>query len=88
MDCEVHQGVEDAYLKNPYHNSTHAADVVQGLACLFSNNDFTSQLTDLEMLSMILACVIHDVGHPGALPSTLTSTLYVVHDIMESLGEC
>ena len=60
--------MEDLYLKNPYHNSTHAADVVQGLACLFSNNDFTAQLTDLEMLSMILACAIHDVGHPGGLP--------------------
>lgn len=60
------QDVEKAYQKNPYHNSCHAADVVQGLACMFANNAFTAQLTDLEMLSMILACAIHDVGHPGA----------------------
>ena len=67
----VAQGMEDAYLKNPYHNSTHAADVVQGVAALFANNPFTAQLTDLEMLSMILACVMHDVGHPGAVLSPL-----------------
>jgi hypothetical protein len=60
------QDVEAAYRDNPYHNSTHAADVVQGLACLFAQNPFTAQLTDLEMLSMIVACAIHDVGHPGA----------------------
>ncbi|CAL8461903.1 g1434 [Coccomyxa elongata] len=68
------RGVEDAYLNNPYHNSTHAADVVQGLAALFANNPFTAQLTDLEMLSMILACVIHDVGHPGVTNEYLINT--------------
>ena len=59
------QDVESAYFCNPYHNSTHAADVVQGLCSLFSQNAFTAQLTDLEMLSMVLSCAIHDVGHPG-----------------------
>ena len=62
------QEVEASYRRgNPYHNSTHAADVVQGLACMFAQNGFMAQLTDLEMLSMILACVMHDAGHPGAL---------------------
>jgi hypothetical protein len=59
------QDVESAYFGNPYHNSTHAADVVQGLCSLFARNAFTAQLTDLEMLAMVLACAIHDVGHPG-----------------------
>ncbi len=60
------QEVEATYRRsNPYHNSTHAADVVQGLACMFAQNSFMAQLTDLEMLSMILACVMHDAGHPG-----------------------
>ena len=40
---------------------------MQGLACMFAQNSFMAQLTDLEMLSMILACVMHDAGHPGAL---------------------
>ena len=40
---------------------------MQGLACMFAQNSFMAQLTDLEMLSMILACVMHDAGHPGVL---------------------
>ena len=62
------QDVEGAYRDNPYHNSTHAADVVQGLCAVFARNAFAAQLTDLEMLSMLLACAIHDVGHPGSRP--------------------
>ena len=34
---------------------------------MFAQNGFMAQLTDLEMLSMILACVMHDAGHPGVL---------------------
>ena len=60
------QELEASYkASNPYHNSTHAADVVQGLASLFAQNSFMAQLTDLEMLSMILSCAMHDAGHPG-----------------------
>ena len=60
------QEIEASYkASNPYHNSMHAADVVQGLASLFAQNSFMAQLTDLEMLSMILSCAMHDAGHPG-----------------------
>jgi beta-glucosidase-like glycosyl hydrolase len=60
------QDVEEAYHENPYHNSTHAADVAQGLCALLAQDGFGAALTDLEMLAMVLACAIHDVGHPGA----------------------
>ena len=60
--------MEEAYLENPYHNSTHAADVAQGLCALFAQDGFAAALTDLEMLSMVLSCAIHDVGHPGDAP--------------------
>ena len=62
------QDVEEAYLENPYHNSTHAADVTQGLCAMLACNGFAAALTDLEMLSMVLSCAIHDVGHPGDAP--------------------
>ena len=71
------QDLEASYkASNPYHNSTHAADVVQGLASLFAQNSFMAQLTDLEMLSMILSCAMHDAGHPGqsARPAFLQVT--------------
>lgn len=69
------QEVEASYKAgNPYHNSTHAADVVQGLASLFAQNSFMAHLTDLEMLSMILSCALHDAGHPGALLTVREAT--------------
>ena len=30
-----------------------------------AHDAFTAQLTDMELLSMIIACCVHDVGHPG-----------------------
>ena len=60
------QDIEKAYNpQNPYHNSIHAADVTQSLGCLLINDEFSSQLSDMELLSMIIAAAVHDVGHPG-----------------------
>jgi len=58
-------GLEETYKPNPYHNSTHAADVVQVVTATLCMDEFTSQLTDLEVLSLLLAACIHDVAHPG-----------------------
>ncbi|KAL4441504.1 hypothetical protein ABPG77_002008 [Micractinium sp. CCAP 211/92] len=58
--------VEEAYHPhNPYHNSSHAADVTQALGAMLAADDFASQLSDLEQLAVIIAAAIHDVGHPG-----------------------
>ena len=63
------QDIERAYNHNPYHNNIHAADVTQTLGCFLANDQFAQKLTDLEIASMIFATCIHDVGHPGLLPS-------------------
>lgn len=71
------QEVEAAYRSNVYHNATHAADVVQSLGALLVPDGLAGQLTDLEMLSMIVAAAVHDVGHPGGrlMPFLLQSRL-------------
>ena len=43
----------------------HAADVTQSLGVMFLTESFTSQLTSLELLTMLLSALVHDVGHPG-----------------------
>lgn len=50
---------------NPYHNSTHASDVVQTLHYFFTNLGITEWFTPLELLAGLLAAVIHDVEHTG-----------------------
>nr|CAG8471671.1 11085_t:CDS:10 [Entrophospora candida] len=58
------------YDSNPYHNFTHAVDVLQamffflcemGLIPLF----FSSTSSDADSFALLLASIGHDVGHPG-----------------------
>lgn len=61
------QRLEAGYRGNPYHNGTHAADVVQGLgALLLGDSSFREALSALELLALVIAAAAHDVGHPGA----------------------
>ena len=60
------QQLEEGYRSNPYHNRTHAADVVQNLGALLLADHWRHSLTDLELLAMVLSACVHDVGHPGA----------------------
>ena len=59
------QELEHKYLKNPYHNSTHGADVMCSTIYLLSASPLIDNITNLELLSSILASLAHDVGHPG-----------------------
>jgi hypothetical protein len=51
--------------ENPYHNSTHAADVVQALVFLLCEDDIHKKFEPLELAAGITAAIIHDVAHPG-----------------------
>eukprot|EP01113_Clastostelium_recurvatum_P035059 TRINITY_DN4837_c0_g1_i2.p1 TRINITY_DN4837_c0_g1~~TRINITY_DN4837_c0_g1_i2.p1 ORF type:complete len:728 (+),score=209.03 TRINITY_DN4837_c0_g1_i2:28-2184(+) len=58
--------IEDGYVDNPYHNRTHAADVVHG--CYFflkTSLTLSPYLSLLEIMAAIIACAIHDYRHPG-----------------------
>lgn len=57
--------VESSYRDNPYHNSTHAADVTQTYNYFIVAGKIRPKMTDLEILAGFIACLIHDVDHPG-----------------------
>ena len=52
---------------NPYHTSVHAADVVAtvGTMLLLDGDRLFEVFRDWELLSLVVACVGHDVGHQG-----------------------
>ena len=59
------QEMERKYKPNPYHNSTHAADVLNSLLFLYKQSDIFKELTELELFGSIVAALGHDVGHPA-----------------------
>ena len=57
--------VESHYHDNPYHNSTHAADVMQATACFLMSTRLNTLLDPLDQAMCLLAAIIHDIDHPG-----------------------
>ncbi|XP_064476742.1 3',5'-cyclic-AMP phosphodiesterase 4C-like isoform X3 [Ornithodoros turicata] len=66
--------LEDHYLKVPYHNSSHAADVTQSVHMLLLSPALDSVFTDLEIMAALFAAAIHDVDHPGVTNQYLINT--------------
>ena len=60
--------VTNQYLTSTlYHNSLHGADITQTI-CLFFNNSNAEEVCHaqvIDLLSIIIAALGHDVGHPG-----------------------
>lgn len=51
--------------KNPYHNFRHAADVTQTSYMLLSAGGAAQFLEPIDIFTLLLASLVHDVGHPG-----------------------
>ncbi|XP_053203195.1 cAMP-specific 3',5'-cyclic phosphodiesterase-like isoform X3 [Panonychus citri] len=66
--------LEEHYLKVPYHNSTHAADVTQSVHVLLLAPALESVFTDLEILAVLFSAAIHDIDHPGVTNQYLINT--------------
>ncbi|XP_060940416.1 cAMP-specific 3',5'-cyclic phosphodiesterase 4C [Limanda limanda] len=67
--------LEDHYHADvAYHNSIHAADVVQSTHVLLSTPALEAVFTDLEILAALFASAIHDVDHPGVSNQFLINT--------------
>lgn len=68
---EFTRKVEGCYMdKNPYHNHVHAADVLQTVHSLIVSTTRRQQegqpyYSSLDVLSIYLAAMLHDVGHDG-----------------------
>ncbi|XP_035706178.1 high affinity cAMP-specific and IBMX-insensitive 3',5'-cyclic phosphodiesterase 8A [Folsomia candida] len=51
--------------ENPYHNSTHATDVMHATAYFLSTETLQSSFKPLDKVICLLAAAVHDVDHPG-----------------------
>lgn len=57
--------LDEGYLPNPYHNSTHAADVMFSVMFLSKSSGLLFYSSDLEVAACVVATLGHDVGHLG-----------------------
>ena len=69
-------GIEHGYNKpqNAYHNSTHAADVLQTSFLLYKALIVNGSVAPIDTLSLFVATIIHDYRHPGVTNQFLVST--------------
>ncbi|XP_015432489.1 PREDICTED: high affinity cAMP-specific and IBMX-insensitive 3',5'-cyclic phosphodiesterase 8A [Dufourea novaeangliae] len=51
--------------QNSYHNSTHAADVLQATARFMQSERLKQILEPLDEVSALIASAAHDIDHPG-----------------------
>ena len=68
--------VEHGYNRNNfYHNSIHAADVTASTLFLIQKGlSRCGNLVDLDVLSLVVAALCHDIGHPGVNNAFLVAT--------------
>jgi hypothetical protein len=59
--------ISKGYKEIPYHNSLHAADVLQASHFFLSSTSLFSKsgMTNLHSFSLLLSAIIHDFKHPG-----------------------
>ncbi|KAJ3130049.1 cAMP-specific 3',5'-cyclic phosphodiesterase 4D [Nowakowskiella sp. JEL0407] len=58
--------IEDGYHPDvPYHNSTHATDVLHAVNFFCDSEPLAEFITDFELLISYVAAIIHDHDHPG-----------------------
>eukprot|EP00696_Hemimastix_kukwesjijk_P016628 gnl/Hemi2/510_TR181_c0_g7_i1.p1 gnl/Hemi2/510_TR181_c0_g7~~gnl/Hemi2/510_TR181_c0_g7_i1.p1 ORF type:complete len:755 (-),score=290.59 gnl/Hemi2/510_TR181_c0_g7_i1:323-2587(-) len=62
------------HVENPYHNATHASDVVQTAHAILINSGFMDAISPLELLAFIVSCAMHDHDHPGLTNNYLILT--------------
>ncbi|KAF2894413.1 hypothetical protein ILUMI_11764, partial [Ignelater luminosus] len=61
------------HVENSYHNSTHAADVMQATAGFLEKDRLKSIMEPLDEATSLLAACAHDVDHPGKSSAFLSN---------------
>lgn len=59
------------HTSNPYHNSTHAADVLQATAFFLGKARLKEAFEPSDEVAALIAATVHDVDHPGKTNSFL-----------------
>eukprot|EP00397_Hematodinium_sp_SG-2012_P003774 GEMP01003782.1.p1 GENE.GEMP01003782.1~~GEMP01003782.1.p1 ORF type:complete len:1012 (+),score=152.37 GEMP01003782.1:411-3446(+) len=67
---------EKEYMDHPYHNFSHAIDIVHTEHRLLTVSRASSFLSDLEQMTLLIAAVYHDVAHPGVNNPYLIDTAH------------
>jgi len=57
--------VEANYKDVPYHNSTHASDVVHSVFWILEQAGLAKQIDPIAVFALLVGAAIHDMGHPG-----------------------
>mmetsp|Transcript_10803 Transcript_10803/g.40387 ORF Transcript_10803/g.40387 Transcript_10803/m.40387 type:complete len:828 (-) Transcript_10803:98-2581(-) len=82
--------IESGYHPNPYHNSMHAADVLQVLHCIIYRGELGKSMNDEDIFAALLSAIIHDYDHPGLNNAFQThshsylATLYNDRSVLEN----
>lgn len=62
----------------PYHNALHAADVVQTTFFFVRTGGLAAHVSELVVLSLLVAAVGHDIGHLGVNNKFLRDTAHAL----------
>jgi hypothetical protein len=70
----IHTVRQRYFYDNPYHNFQHAFSVMQSVFALLCEFEMSKHLTNLDILSLLIASICHDVEHPGVNNAFLIKT--------------
>uniref|UniRef100_A0A915BQX4 Phosphodiesterase n=1 Tax=Parascaris univalens TaxID=6257 RepID=A0A915BQX4_PARUN len=59
---------------NPYHNATHAADVLQATSYFLDSPAVANHVQDTHATAALIAAAVHDLDHPGRGNAFLINT--------------
>lgn len=66
--------LEANYRNNSYHNSTHAADVMQAIASFATTARLRSIFSHVDVVAALIAGAAHDLDHPGKSSAFLANS--------------